>query len=126
MLKSQASLMQTLQPKIKEIQESSRMTKAAQVKRINGTLQCRKSKIRSPRVLPLVLSSCRFLIALYRAMIAGLKGQGLDALYSFVCSSHNHQHDWLWIFEPLSKKISSLPSWLVQRSIPTSRANWLN
>ncbi len=81
MLKSQRA-MQTIQPKVKAIQELYKDDKARQSKELMALYSTEKVNPLAS-CLPLVIQLPIF-IALYRAMIAGLKGQGLEALYHFV------------------------------------------
>lgn len=81
MLRSQRA-MQTLQPKIKAIQAQYKDDKARQSKELMALYSAEKVNPLAS-CLPLLLQLPIF-IALYQAMVNGLKGQGLDGLYSFV------------------------------------------
>jgi len=81
MLRSQRA-MQTIQPKVKAIQEMYKSDKARQSKELMALYSAEKVNPMAS-CLPLLIQLPIF-IALYRAMIDGLKGQGLDSLYSFV------------------------------------------
>ncbi len=81
MLRSQKA-MQALQPKIKALQEQFKDDKARQSKELMALYSAEKVNPLAS-CLPLLIQLPIF-IALYRAMIDGLKGQGLESLYSFV------------------------------------------
>lgn len=81
MLRSQKA-MQVLQPKIKALQALYKDDKARQSKELMALYSAEKVNPLAS-CLPLLVQLPIF-IALYRAMIDGLKGQGLESLYSFV------------------------------------------
>ncbi len=81
MLKSQRA-MQTIQPKVKAIQAMYKDDKARQSKELMALYSTEKVNPMAS-CLPLLIQLPIF-IALYSAMVNGLKGQGLDSLYSFI------------------------------------------
>lgn len=81
MMRSQRA-MQMLQPKIRDIQERYKDNKAGQSKQLMALYSSEKVNPMAS-CLPLLIQLPIF-IALYNAMVNGLKGQGLDQLYSFV------------------------------------------
>jgi YidC/Oxa1 family membrane protein insertase len=74
--------MQTLQPKLKEIQEKYKDDKQAQTKAIME-LYAREKVSPFSSCLPLLIQF-PFLIALYQSLMAGLKSQKMEMLYPFV------------------------------------------
>ena len=76
--------MQTIQPKIKEIQEKYKDDKKAQTKAIMEFYSREKVSPFSS-CLPLLIQF-PFLIALYQALIAGLKSAQMEMLYPFVAN----------------------------------------